>query len=71
MKIDLVGPFYPYRGGISSFNRMLYRSLVKENSLLVVNFSRLYPGIVFPGRTQYEEHIRSSEDISIRLIEVA
>ena len=69
MKIALVGPFYPYRGGISSFNRMLYRSLVKENSLLVVNFSRLYPGIVFPGRTQYEEHIRSSEDISIRLID--
>ena len=53
MKIALLSVFYPYRGGIAQFSAMLYRALEKEHELQAVTFSRQYPGILFPGSSQY------------------
>jgi glycosyltransferase involved in cell wall biosynthesis len=55
MKVTLVGPAYPYRGGIAHFNTSLAREFAKEHDVQVVNFTRLYPSFLFPGRTQYDE----------------
>lgn len=56
MKIAILSPFYPYRGGIAQFSAMLYKELEKEgHTLAAFNFKRLYPGILFPGKTQYVE----------------
>jgi glycosyltransferase involved in cell wall biosynthesis len=54
MKICLVGPAYPYRGGIAHFTSMLTREFGREHDASIVNFSRLYPSALFPGKTQYD-----------------
>jgi glycosyltransferase involved in cell wall biosynthesis len=33
----------------------MVRTLLPQHRILGVNFSRLYPGLLFPGRTQYDE----------------
>lgn len=51
-KIILVGPAYPYRGGNALFVAHLYEALSKTFNLEVINFTRLYPQILFPGTRQ-------------------
>lgn len=56
MKFAILSPFYPYRGGIAQFSAMLYTELVKEGHMVqAFNFKRLYPDLLFPGKTQYVE----------------
>jgi glycosyltransferase involved in cell wall biosynthesis len=45
--------FYPYRGGIAQFNAHLLEALSRENEVRAFNFTRQYPGFLFPGQTQY------------------
>lgn len=65
----LIGPTYPYRGGISHYNTCLLRELMGRGEVLAVNFSRLYPGFLFPGKTQLDESERPLEAPSLRLID--
>jgi glycosyltransferase involved in cell wall biosynthesis len=53
MRIAYLSTFYPYRGGISQFNALLYRILEKNNEIKAFNFSRQYPDFLFPGQTQF------------------
>jgi glycosyltransferase involved in cell wall biosynthesis len=53
MKIAFLSPFYPYRGGIAQFSALFYQALEKEHTLKAFSFKRLYPKILFPGKTQY------------------
>ena len=53
MKIAFLSTFFPYRGGISQFNALLYRSLEKEYTLKAFTFKRQYPEFLFPGETQF------------------
>lgn len=56
MRIAILSPFYPYRGGIAQFSAMLYTSLQREGcEVQAFNFKRLYPDLLFPGKTQYVE----------------
>ena len=52
MKIVLIGPAYPIRGGNALFVAHLYESLSAANDIHVISFSRLYPGFLFPGVRQ-------------------
>jgi len=66
MRISLIGPFPPFRGGISDFNLALYTELSKANELQIINYSTQYPKLLFPGKTQYkdrEEDLPKSERI--------
>ena len=54
-KIIIVGPAYPYRGGIANFTDSLFQELKKNNSVNVITFLRQYPSILFPGKTQFED----------------
>ncbi len=54
-RIAIIGPSYPYRGGNSLFVSHLAESLSKDFSVTVLNYSLLYPSILFPGTTQYDE----------------
>jgi glycosyltransferase involved in cell wall biosynthesis len=69
MRICLVGPAYPYRGGISHFTAMLARELRAEHEVLIVNFTRLYPSVLFPGRTQFDESANALMVESVRVID--
>jgi D-inositol-3-phosphate glycosyltransferase len=54
MKIIIVGPAYPYRGGIADTNESLARALsAKNHDVSIITFKLQYPRIVFPGKTQY------------------
>ncbi|MFK7848435.1 MAG: glycosyltransferase [Rhodothermales bacterium] len=53
--IILVGPASPYRGGIAHFLRATFNGLIRRgHQVEVVNFTRQYPALFFPGKTQYE-----------------
>lgn len=64
--ITIVGPAYPYRGGIASFDEMLARTYASRGDVAdIVTFTLQYPGFLFPGRTQYSES-SPPEDLGIR-----
>ena len=53
-RIIIVGPAYPYRGGIADFNERLAREFHREgHEVLTYTFTLQYPGFLFPGTTQY------------------
>ena len=52
MRLVLIGPVYPYRGGIAHYTTMLYRALRERgHEVLLVSFKRQYPQWLFPGRS--------------------
>lgn len=55
MNIVLVGTAYPLRGGIAHYMALLYRHLSKRHHVDVVTFSRQYPKLLFPGKSQEEQ----------------
>ncbi len=55
----VVGPLYPYRGGIARFaERMCDHLMARGHEVSAVTFARQYPALLFPGRTQFEESTR-------------
>lgn len=63
MKIAFLSPFYPFRGGIAQFSDSLYLALAKDNKVKAFTFTRQYPKLVFPGKTQYVSESDSNRDI--------
>ncbi len=64
MKIALISPLPPYRGGIAQFGRMLAAALEKQSCAVAeINYSHLYPGFLFPGKTQFEEGFSRAEGL--------
>ncbi|MBQ2852124.1 MAG: glycosyltransferase [Bacteroidales bacterium] len=65
MKIIIVGPSHPYRGGIAAFTDRLAAEFVAENvDVELYTFTLQYPSILFPGKTQYSD-APAPNDISI------
>ena len=54
-KIILFGPAYPYRGGNALFVTHTYESLKNHFDVKIYNYKLLYPSILFPGTTQFDE----------------
>lgn len=46
-KIVLIGPVYPYKGGISHYTGMMYRELAKEHEVIMVSYKMQYPKFLF------------------------
>jgi glycosyltransferase involved in cell wall biosynthesis len=59
MKVALVGPTYPYRGGIAHHTTLLYRYLKKRHEVRFWSFLRQYPGWLYPGKTDKDFSQRS------------
>ena len=56
MKITIVGPAHPYRGGIAKFNEVLAHNLILAgHDVDIVSFTLQYPSLLFPGKTQYSD----------------
>lgn len=47
----LIGPTYPFRGGIAHYTTLLTQNLREKNEALLISFTRQYPGWMFPGRS--------------------
>lgn len=54
MKLSLIGPVYPYRGGIAHFTTMLVEELSVRCALQTISFKRLYPSWLYPGKSDKE-----------------
>lgn len=65
MKIVLLGPAYPYRGGLASILHTMAREYHKMgHEVSIVTFTVQYPSILFPGKTQYSDG-KAPEDLKI------
>lgn len=54
MRVAILSPYYPYRGGIAQFSEKLSSALeAGGHEVKVFGFKRLYPDILFPGKTQF------------------
>lgn len=49
-----MGTAYPMRGGIAQFNALLCAELARSHEVKVYSFTRQYPSLLFPGKTQLE-----------------
>ncbi|MFH0955503.1 MAG: glycosyltransferase [Candidatus Micrarchaeota archaeon] len=68
MKIVVVGPIFPFRGGIAHSNRLLCEALLQNHDVTCVSFSRLYPRILFPGKSQKEAGLDESFQVPTEYI---
>ncbi len=72
MKIAVVGPFPPYRGGIAQFSSRLIDTLstsFPENEYVPVSYRRLYPSFLFPGTSQIEPLEGQSSSEAVKLLD--
>lgn len=54
MKIAIVSPIYPFKGGIAQFAGAMYRGFENlGHEVKAFTFSRQYPNILYPGSNQY------------------
>jgi len=52
MKISLIGPVYPYRGGIAHFTTLLALKLVEAgNEVQMISFRKQFPKWLYPGKS--------------------
>ena len=66
MKVIIVGPAFPLRGGIANFNESLCREFKKAgHDAQIYSFSLQYPSFLFPGTTQYDSG-QAPSDINIK-----
>ena len=64
MKIAVVSTAYPLRGGIAQYTGILFNRLQERgHQVQVVTFSRQYPALLFPGKSQIE----SSQDPLLKI----
>lgn len=53
MKITILGPAYPYRGGLASIMEILARTFQRRgNEVQIRTFTLQYPSLLFPGKSQ-------------------
>lgn len=70
MRVAQIGVAHPYRGGIAHYTTSLHHSLLQRgHDSFVVSFSRLYPWLLFPGKSQFDASERHFSIDSQRLID--
>ena len=68
--IVIIGPAYPYRGGIADTNESLAQALIEQGQdVEIFSFSRLYPSRLFPGKTQFSSKEKPEEIDIVRCID--
>lgn len=53
MRLSIIGPAYPLRGGIAHHVYWLHQEMAaRGHAVQVISFRKLYPSLLFPGTTQ-------------------
>ena len=66
-KVVIIGPAYPLRGGLASYDERLAREFMHNSyETTISTFSYQYPSFLFPGTTQYSTE-PAPKDISIKV----
>lgn len=69
MRIIIIGPAHPFRGGIADTNESFCRSLIaKKHDASIITFKLQYPGFLFPGKTQYTTESKPKDIVIDRWI---
>nr|MBD3622785.1 glycosyltransferase [Sunxiuqinia sp.] len=68
--IKIIGPAYPFRGGLASYNERLAQEFQNQGHRVEIEtFTIQYPGILFPGKSQYvdgkaPEHLKIKRTVN-------
>ena len=66
-KIIIIGPAYPLRGGLATFNERLAKAFIDQgHDVTIYTFSLQYPAILFPG-TKQESDEPAPEGLKIKV----
>jgi glycosyltransferase involved in cell wall biosynthesis len=65
MRISLLGPTYPFRGGIAHYTTLLSRELRRRHEVQFLSFSRQYPRFLYPGRTDRDPSGEALRDADV------
>ena len=65
--VYLIGPVSPYRGGISQYTENLYKALKNITNTTLISFSRQYPKILYPGKSDIAEGCEFQKDFNYKL----
>ena len=66
MHVVVVGPVFPYRGGIPYCTTRLAAELAREFDVSIVSYSRQFPGWLYPGGSDRDESLRSKAPAAAR-----
>lgn len=67
LRIYILGPAYPLRGGgITTFNELLCGQLIKDgHDAQIISYKLQYPSFLFPGSSQFDYNAPKPEGIQI------
>jgi D-inositol-3-phosphate glycosyltransferase len=69
LKVFILGPAYPLRGGLATFDELFCRALNQAgHQAEIISYSLQYPNFLFPGSTQYDQSGKSPEGIKIHTL---
>jgi len=51
MKIAVIGPTYPFRGGIAHYTTLLVQHLREHHDVRLISYIKQYPKWLYPGNT--------------------
>jgi len=61
-KITLIGPTYPYRGGVSQHTTLLCHYLRHRFDVDFISFKRQYPALLFPGKSDKDPSLDADQE---------
>jgi D-inositol-3-phosphate glycosyltransferase len=69
LRIFIVGPAYPLRGGPAQLNENLCRELnSRGHDASIISYSLQYPNFLFPGSSQFEQSGSAPADLKIHTL---
>ena len=68
MRIALVGPAHPLRGGIAQYTGSLHGELERRHRVRIFSFRKLYPRLLFPGSSELDRSPSAWRVPSVRLL---
>lgn len=57
LKIAIIGPVAPLRGGVAQYTTSLFLALKKNADVDILSFKRLYPNFLYPGSSDKDKEI--------------
>jgi hypothetical protein len=66
LRVGLIGPVLPYRGGIAQHTTMLHRTLSAQSSLCTISFKRQYPRYLYPGKSDHAPEYQGYREPGVR-----
>lgn len=68
-KIFIIGPAYPLRGGLATFDELFCRAFAEQgHDCEIISYSLQYPGFLFPGSTQFDTSGNAPKDLMIHTL---